>query len=463
MNKTSIARFFMGGCKMQKNEYIKAKCVDYTHDGLGIVKHEGLPVFVKNMLIDEVGKVKIIKVLKRYAVGRLIELEQSSPFRQEARCPLFKQCGGCHLQHLSPLAQQQFKTKRVQDTLAKIGHCDTQVEPCLMMQEGWFYRNKVQVPVVERNGHLITGFYKQHSNDIVAMDQCFIQNELSNQLIPYTRKLLEEVGEKPFDKVTHQGNIKHILVKYGYYTNQAMLVLITYQRSLCQKDYLVQQLKKRFPQLQTIIQNYNPRHDNVILGEEEMILDGKGYIEDRLLGHTYRISLKSFYQINPQQVEVLYQKAIEFAQLKPTDIVIDAYCGIGTISLSLAQYVKKVYGVEIVEQAIEDAKDNAKRNGVDNIEFYCQDAGEFMVSFAKLHQHVDVVVVDPPRKGCSTLFLNQLLTLSPDKIVYISCDVATQARDIDILQQHDYHVKKCQPVDMFPQSFHIENIVLLTK
>lgn len=448
---------------MQKNEYIEAKCIDYTHDGMGIVKYEGMPIFVKNMLVDEIGKIKIIKVLKKYAIGRLIELSDSSPLRQEARCPIFKQCGGCHLQHLNQLAQQQLKTKRVADTLLKIGHCQVPVEPCLMMENPWFYRNKVQVPVGMHQNHLVTGFYKQHSNDIVAMDQCYIQNELSNQIIPFTRQLLEEIGEKAYDKVTHQGNIKHILVKYGYHTNQAMLVFITYQRSIRQKDYLIQALKKQFPQLKTIIQNYNPRHDNVILGDDVMILDGDGYIEDQLLGNTYRISLKSFYQINPLQVEVLYQKAIEYANLQPTDEVIDAYCGIGTISLSLAQYVHKVYGVEIVEQAIIDAKENAKRNHIDNVEFYCQDAGEFMVDFATKHKQIDAVIVDPPRKGCSQLFLNQLLLLSPDKIVYISCDVATQARDIDILQQHGYHAVKCQPVDMFPQSYHVETVVLMSR
>lgn len=448
---------------MQKNEYITAQCTDYTHDGLGIVKHEGLPVFVKNMLVDEVGKVKIIKVLKKYAIGRLIELDKISPLRQEPRCPVFKQCGGCHLQHLQSLAQQQFKTKRVQDTLLKIGHCQIDVEPCLMMDDPWFYRNKVQVPVGMNDGHFVTGFYKQHSNDIVAMDHCFIQNEFSNHIIPYARKLLEEVGEAPYDKVTHQGNIKHILVKYGQHTHQAMLVFITYKRSLCQKDRIVKDLKKHFPELKTIVQNYNPRHDNVILGDEVIVLDGNGYIEDILLGNTYRISLKSFYQINPIQVEVLYQKAIEYAQLQSTDTVIDAYCGIGTISLSLARHVRKVYGVEVVEQAIDDARDNAKRNHIDNVEFFCQDAGDFMVEFAKKNIHVDAVFIDPPRKGCSTLFLDQLVQLLPEKIVYIACDVATQARDINILQRYGYQANKCQPVDMFPQSYHIENIVFLTK
>ena len=226
---------------------------------------------------------------------------------------------------------------------------------------------------------------------------------------------------------------------------------------------IVKTLKNEFPDLKTIIQNINKKHDNVILGDKVKVIDGPGYIEDELLGNIYRISVKSFYQVNPKQVEHLYQKAIEFADLKPTDEVIDAYCGIGTISLSMAKYVKKVYGVEIVEQAIIDAKENAQRNHVSNVEFTCQDAGEFMVEFAKQQKHIDVVMVDPPRKGCSQVFLDQLVTLSPDKIIYVSCDVATQARDIAYLQEHNYQVDICQPVDMFPQTHNIENIIRLSK
>lgn len=448
---------------MKKNDYIKGKCIDYTHDGQGVVKVDGFPIFVKNMLVDEIGQIKIIKVLKNYAVGRLIDIYQESPFRSEPRCPIFKQCGGCHLQHLSQKGQQELKTKRVKDTLTRIGHCDVDVLPCLMMDEPWFYRNKVQVPVGNQNNHLVTGFYKQHSNDIVPMNTCYIQNEQSNQLVNRTRELLEEVHEKAFDKVQHTGNIKHILVKYGHHTNELMLVLITYQSKVKNIDYIIQRLTSEFPCLKTIVQNINSRHDNVILGDKIKILFGKGYIEDVLLGNTYRISTKSFYQVNPTQVEVLYSRAIEYAELKSTDVVIDAYCGIGTISLSLAKYVKHVYGVEIVEQAIIDAKENAKRNGIQNVEFACQDAGEFMVNFAKKNKHIDVVMVDPPRKGCSQVFLDQLLTLAPDRIVYISCDVATQARDIAYLQEHGYVAKICQPVDMFPHSHHIENIVSLKK
>lgn len=448
---------------MQKNEYIEAKCIDYSHDGQGIVKVDGFPVFVKNMLVDEVGKVKIIKVLKNYAIGRLIEVYQESPYRQKSRCPLFKQCGGCHLQHLSRAGQQQFKTKRVKDTLLRIGRCDVEVLPCLMMEEPWFYRNKVQVPVGMQGNTIVTGFYKQHSNDIVPMETCYIQNSESNQLVNRVRELLQDVHEKPYDKISHQGNIRHILVKYAHTTKQLMLVFITYKESIQQIDKIMKVLKQEFPYLKTIIHNINTRHDNVILGEKVKVLDGTGYIEDVLLGNTYRISVKSFYQVNPIQVEQLYQKAIEFADLKPTDEVIDAYCGIGTISLSMAKYVEKVYGVEIVEQAITDAKENAINNDIHNVEFTCQDAGEFMVSFAKQKKHIDAVMVDPPRKGCSQTFLDQLLTLSPLKIVYVSCDVATQARDIAYLQEHGYYVDICQPVDMFPQTHNIESIVKLSK
>ncbi len=447
---------------MKKNDYVEGKCIDYTHDGQGIVKVDLFPIFVKNMLVDEIGKIKIVKVLKNYAVGRLVELSHSSEYREDVRCPLFKQCGGCHLQHLSMLGQQNLKTKRVKDTMERIGHCQVEVLPCLMMDNPWFYRNKVQVPVGNNQKHLVTGFYKQHTNEIIPMKTCFIQDDESNRLVNRVRALLEENHEVAYDKVAHKGNIRHILVKSANATNQYMLAIISYHNKINGFDYMIEILTREFPNLTTVIHNINKRHDNVILGDEEKVLYGNGYIEDILLENTYRISLKSFYQVNPIQVQHLYSKAIEYADFKPTDIVIDAYCGIGTISLSLAKYVEHVYGVEIVEQAIKDAKDNAIRNHINNVDFSCQDAGEFMVDFAKENKHIDVVMIDPPRKGCSQLFLSQLITLRPDRIVYISCDVATQARDIAYLQDNGYSADICQPVDMFPQSHHIESIVRLS-
>ncbi|WP_294578400.1 23S rRNA (uracil(1939)-C(5))-methyltransferase RlmD [uncultured Thomasclavelia sp.] len=448
---------------MKKNDYFYGECVDLTYDGQGIVKVDNFTYFVKGMLVGETGKLKVIKVLKNYAIARLIELDQVSPYRSEPKCAVFKACGGCQLQHINQQGQQKFKTKRVIDCLERIGDCHVLVNDCLMMEEPWHYRNKVQMPLGIKNNHLVTGFYKKKSNEIIPCDNCLIQNKLSNQITNRVRELMEQFNIHPYDKMAHQGNIKHILTKQGYHTNEVMLVLISYQDKIKHIDKLVQIITQEFPMIKTVIQNINPRVDNVILGDIERVLYGDGYIYDYLLGNKYKISLKSFYQINPVQVEKLYQTAIDFANLNDNNIVLDAYCGIGTIALSLARHVKKVYGVEIVPEAIEDAKFNASNNQIENVEFYCDDAGRYMMELVRQGIHLDVVFVDPPRKGCSNEFLDYLIKATPEKIVYISCDVATQARDIKYLQEHGYIARKCQPVDMFPQTTHIENIVLLTK
>ena len=364
--------------------------------------------------------------------------------------------------HMSYQAQQAFKTKRVKDTMERIGHVFFPVNDCLMDEEIYHYRNKVQVPVGEKDHRIVTGFYKPHTNDIIDNDFCFIQNEFSNEVTKYVKTLLEKYHIKPYDKVLKQGHIKHILTRYGVHTNEGMLALITYTKKVPHLHDLVNDVHNKFPSITTIIQNINPRHDNVILGDEVNVLYGPGYIHDTLLGNDYTISLKSFYQINPRQVEVLYTKAIELANLNKDDIVLDAYCGIGTIGLTLAKDVKKVYGIEVVGQAIEDAKENAKRNNIKNVEFICGDAGEVALEYKKQGIHFDVVIVDPPRKGCSELFLKQLIELSPERLVYISCNVATQARDMQLLTQY-YEVKEIQPVDMFPQTTHVETCCLLVR
>ena len=447
---------------MKKNDYFYGECVDLTHDGQGIVKVDNFTYFVKGMLVGETGKLKVIKVLKNYAIARLIELDKVSKYRQEPKCLVFKPCGGCQLQHLNQEGQMLFKTKRVKDCLERIGNCYVKVNNCLMMEEPWYYRNKVQMPVGIKGNSLVTGFYKQKSNEIIPCNECFIQNKLSNQITNRVKELMEEYKIYPYDKLSHQGNIKHILTKHGYHTNEIMLVLISYLDKINNIEKLISKITKEFPMIKTVIQNINHRIDNVILGDKEVVLYGNGYIYDQLLHNKYKISLKSFYQINPIQVEKLYQKAIEFADLSKDDIVLDAYCGIGTIAISLSKYVKKVYGVEIVEAAIKDAIKNAELNNVKNVEFKCDDAGKYMVELVKNNQHLDVVFVDPPRKGCSTEFLDYLIQARPRKIVYISCDVATQARDIKYLQEFGYFADICQPVDMFPHTTHIENIVRLS-
>lgn len=447
---------------MKKKDHIIATCTDYTHDTLGIVHHDGIAVFVKNLIVGEEAEIEIIKVLKNYCVGRIVRLIKTSPEREEPICPVYKQCGGCSLMHMSQEGQQAFKTNRVKETLHKIGHCDAPVNDCLMDLPPYHYRNKVQVPFGMNKGRLVSGFYKARTNEIIDHDFCMIQNEFSNTVTKRVKELFERYSITPYDKEKKQGMIKHVLTRYGTHTDEGMLVFITYAKKIPHLKNIVRILVEEFPQIKTVIQNINTRHDNVILGDQEIILYGDGVIHDTLLGNTYTISLKSFYQINPRQVEVLYAKAIAYAHFQKEDIVIDAYCGIGTIALSLASQVKEVYGVEVVPQAIEDAKKNALANGITNAYFTCDDAGDYMVKCAKEGKHIDVVMVDPPRKGCSELFLSQLVTLSPNRIVYISCNVSTQARDIDILQQHGYQVEEVTPVDMFPQTNHVETVVMLS-
>lgn len=448
---------------MQKNEYFQGTCIDLTHEGNGVVKHNDFTYFVSNMLIGEEGKIKVIKVLKSYGIARLIELTKKSEDRVEPVCKCYKQCGGCHIQHLSTKGQQQFKTKRVKDCIERIGGIKMDVEPCYMMENPWHYRNKVQVPVGYSNGQLVSGFYKQNSNEIIAYDHCHIQNEVSNKIVRDTRILLDKQGERAYSKVGDKGNIRHILTKYSNKYGDIMLVLITRNRKIKNIDEIVKTITSKYPQIKSVMQNINTKNDNVVLGREEIVLYKNNSISDVLLDNKFSISLKSFYQVNPIQVEYLYSRAIELAKLKEEDVVIDAYCGIGTIALSVSKFVKRVYGVEVIPQAIEDAKRNAKKNKVENVEFTCADATEFMLLAAKHKQKMDVVFVDPPRKGCAPEFLEAAVKVNPRAIVYVSCDVATQARDMKILEQYGYVAKYCQPVDMFPHTYHVESIVLLER
>lgn len=448
---------------MKKKDVITGTCIDYTHECLGVVRHDNTPIFVKNMIVGETARIEIIKVLKNYCVGRIVEMLETSPQRVEPICDVFKLCGGCSIMHLNQQAQQQFKTKRVKDTLLKIGHIDIPVADCLMDEDGTHYRNKVQVPFGIQKGEIVSGFYRPHTNDIINHDYCHIQNAFSNQVTQRIKELIKVYHVLPYDKVTHQGALKHVLTRYGINSHEGMVVFITAKKTVPAFKTITAIIVEEFPEIKTVIMNYNPRKDNVILGDEELILYGNGTITDTLLGNTYEISMKSFYQIHPHQVEKLYRTAIDYASIQPTDIVIDAYCGIGTITLSAAPFAQHVYGVEVVSDAIENAKKNAKRNQIDNVSFICQDAGEFMVDLAKRKQHVDVLIVDPPRKGCSTLFLEQVSQLKPDRIVYISCNVATQARDLHILEGYGYQAVKAQPVDLFPHTYHVECVVLLSK
>jgi 23S rRNA (uracil1939-C5)-methyltransferase len=439
---------------MKKNEKFIGKCESYTYDGLGVVKYEKMPVFVKDMLTGETGEIIITKVLKNFSYGRCLQLLECSQERVRPLCPVYKACGGCQLSHLSAAAQKAFKRQRVQDCITRIGKIDLEVEDVLSMEHPFYYRNKGQIPVGVKEGQVICGFYRIHSNDIIDMDECLIQHPLINEMVQIIKAQLQtyQIG----------GYFRHLLIKVGFESKEMMVVLIVREENIPHLEEVVEVICQQ-EYVKSVIMNLNQRNDNVILGEKETLLYGKTTIQDTLMDFTFNISSKSFYQINPLQTCVLYEKAVEFANLTGKETVLDLYCGIGTISLFMAKKAKHVIGIEIVEDAIKDAKKNAELNQISNVEFICSDAGTFASEIAKNGQHLDVICVDPPRKGCDQKTLESILKMSPQRIVYVSCDPATLARDLSFLSQNGYEVKKVQPVDMFPQTTSIENVCLIVR
>lgn len=448
-----------------KNTYYEVNCVDISHEGIGICKLENYPIFVPGLLVGEQAKIKVIKVKGRMAFGRLIELLQASPQRIEPPCPIYQQCGGCQVQHLSLEGQKQMKQARVQQAFERIGGFETiKVHEVQAMEEPWYYRNKAQVPLgKDTNGQIVAGFYRRHTHDIIPMTNCLIQNQANNDLLTRTVALLNEYNCSVYDENTHTGNLRHLLVRHGYYTNEQMLVFITREPKMRHVEQIAQQLQQEFPQLVSVMQNINPDKTNVILGQITKLVAGRSYIEDYIGDVKFNISAQSFFQVNPVQMQVLYQQAADLAGLTGMETVLDVYCGIGTIGLFLAKQAKQVYGVEIVPQAIEDAQANAKRNNITNATFVCEDASIMMHKWHETGMQADVVVLDPPRKGCDERLLASLVELAPEKIVYIACDVATQARDAKYLAAHGYKIKEVYPVDMFGQTYHIESVMLLTR
>lgn len=439
---------------MKKNDKMNLTCTSYTYEGMGVAKCDHFPVFIKDMLVGETGEVVLTKVLKNYAYGRLLTLQEASKERVEPKCPIFKQCGGCQLQHMSTNEQKKFKRDRVQDCFKRIAKSELVVEDVLSMVYPWHYRNKGQVPVGLSEDQVVCGFYRIHSNDIIDMNECLIQHDAINEIVQTMKQLLQiyQVGEY----------FRHLLVKVGFQTNQIMVVLIVNNKKIPYLDEIVEKLSEN-EYIKSIILNINQRKDNVILGEEEFLLYGEERIQDELSGLKFSLSSKSFYQVNPIQTKVLYETALNYANISKEDTVLDLYCGIGTISLFMARHAKRVIGIEIVPEAIEDAKQNACLNGIDNIEFVCSDAGTYATKLAAEKTQLDVVCVDPPRKGCDEATLSSILKMNPKRIVYVSCDPSTVARDCKYLEENGYRLEKVQPVDMFPNSYHVECVCLLSK
>ncbi len=380
--------------------------------------------------------------------------------QNENRCPYSKKCGGCQLQNLSYEAQLEWKNRLCIKLLGRFAH----VEPIIGMKTPYHYRNKVQAAFgTTRSGRIISGIYQSSTHNIVAVDSCMTEDKTADSIILDVRKLIADFKLTTYNEVTGRGFLRHVLVKRGFSTDEIMVVLVTGTPVFPAKNNFVKALLKKHPEITTIIQNVNDKFTSMLLGPNEKALYGPGYITDILCGLKFRISAKSFYQINPVQTEVLYGKAIEFAQLTGKETVIDAYCGIGTIGMVAAPNAGQVLGVEVNRDAVRDAIVNAKINHMKNIRFICADAGEFMVEMASAGEQCDVLLMDPPRAGSDEAFLSSAVTLSPKRIVYVSCNPETLARDLKYLTAHGYSVNKIQPVDMFPHTNHVETVVLLSK
>ena len=375
-------------------------------------------------------------------------------------CPLYKKCGGCQLQNMTYEEQLSFKQAKCVRTLGSFGF----VEKIIGMDNPTHYRNKVQAAFgLTRSGKIVSGVYQSKSHRIVLVDDCLLEDETADRIIVDIRKMLPSFKLLPYNEDTGRGFLRHVLVKRGFQTNEVMVVLVTGTPVFPRKNDFIKKLLKLHPEITTIVQSVNSAKTSLVLGKDETVLFGKGHIEDILCGNRFRISPKSFYQINPVQTEKLYNTAIDFAGLTGKETVLDAYCGIGTIGITAANKAKTVIGVELNPDAIRDAKQNARLNKKENLRFFTADAGEFMESMASENEKVDVVFMDPPRAGSDLKFLKSLVTLGADRVVYISCNVETQARDLLFLVKNGYKVRKIQPVDMFPHTGHVETVVLLTQ
>ena len=453
---------------IEKNKEYILDIVSQGYEGEGIAKiNDTFPIFIEGALKGERVNVRIVKSKKNFAYGKLLEVIEPSLERCEAKCSIHKRCGGCKLQYSTYKEQLNFKFERVKDCITKIGKLDESiVQFPLGMDEPWRYRNKVQLPIGMVNGELKIGFFAPRSHEIIDMETCLIQDEIADKVVGITRTWIKKNNIKPYNidgKYDETGILRHIMIRRGFTTNEVMVVLVTNGSKLPNKDEFISLITENIPGIKSIVQNINSKPTNVILGQECITLWGESTISDYIGEFKFNISPLSFFQVNPVQTEVLYNKALEYAGLTGDETVFDAYCGTGTITLFLSQKAKKVYGVEIIPQAIENANINAKENNVNNVEFFVGESEVVIPDLINKGIKADVVVVDPPRKGCDVKLLNAITNIDAKKIVYVSCDPSTLARDLAILEGNGYKTVKVQPVDMFPHTAHIENVALLIK
>ena len=456
----------------QKNDVLTVKIEDMGHDGEGIGKCEGYTLFVKDTVIGDLAEVKVIKAKKNYGYARLMRLIKPSEHRVEPICPVARPCGGCQLQMLDYAEQLRFKEKKIAENLQRIGGMtEIPMEPIVGMETPFRYRNKAQFPIgQDKNGKRITGFYAGRTHQIMENRNCYLGVEQNEEILNRVLTWMEENRVPAYNEETGKGLVRHVLIRFGFTTKEIMVCLVVNGKKLPAEEKLIGSLTE-LKGMTSISLSVNRERTNVIMGKEIHCLWGQSYITDYIGNVKYQISPLSFYQVNPAQTEKLYGLALKYAGLTGNETVWDLYCGIGTISLFLAQKAKKVYGVEIVPEAIADAKNNAKINQIENAEFFVGKSEEILPSYynqyAKDHPgeqaHADVIVVDPPRKGCEENLLHTMASMQPDRIVYVSCDSATLARDVKVLGELGYEVKKVRGVDQFPMTCHVESVVLLSK
>lgn len=447
--------------KIKKNEEYIVDIIDYGMNGEGIAKISDFTIFIPYAMKGEKVKIIIVKLLSSYGYGKVLEIFEKSPFRVEEDCSTYKRCGGCDLRHIEYEETLNIKQEMVQNLVNKTLDKKNNVYKTIGMGNPYNYRNKAQFPVgINKQGEIQVGVFAQRTHEIIRIKECFIQNIEAQKIAFSIQKFIIEKNIPVYNEDTLDGLIRHIVIRVGIRTHEIMCILVVNGKKIPYETELVEMLVRQY-NVKTIVKNINMKNTNVILGYENIVLHGDGYIYDILGDYTFKISPVSFYQVNPVQAEVLYNTAIEMADLSKDDILFDLYCGIGTIGIFASSYVKKVYGIEIVEQAIEDAKENAKINNVENIEFFAGDAPKIFSNLMEKKQiYPDVIIVDPPRKGLDNNTINNILAVKPKKVVYISCNPATMVRDMKLLSEN-YEIGNIQPVDMFPYTSHVECVAVM--
>ena len=441
------------------NKIIHGICLDISSEGKGVVKYGKEVVFVDGLFPNEEADIEILYHRAGVYFGKVKKLFKLSKDRIQSKCKICTACGGCQYQQINYQKQLEFKTNRVKNALTRVGHLKCDVKPCIGAKHPYHYRNKIQVPFAkDRKGKIVYGFYKENTHEIIPNKECMIEDERAASILWDIKELAKEMNIPIYNEDSGKGILRYVLIRTSFHYPELMVVLVTSLMNFPGQRNFIDSLMKKHPEITTIVENINARHTNVILGNKEKVLYGPGVIKDDILGLTFEISASSFFQVNPEQVEVLYKTALDLIDIKENQVVLDAYSGVGTIGLIASKNAKKVISVEVVKDAHKNAIENAKRNNIKNIEFYCDDASEFINKF---DGKLDMVIMDPPRKGSDEKFLSVLLDKKPKQILYISCNPETLARDLEYLST-DYSINLVQPVDMFPMTAHCETVVCLS-